>query len=99
MSNVVEGSRVWLPCEVGPGPFVDECRVLIVDEEGSEWIGFVNVRWLQCPDAIQGQNAVLASVANVDGGKFQARIPGTALRSQLLKASTDRVARIDSVQT
>ena len=99
MSNVVAGSRVWLPCEVVPGPFVDECKVVIVDEEGNEWIGFVNVRWLQRPDTIRGQNAVLARVANVDGGTFQARIPGTALRSQLLRASTDRVARIDAVQT
>ena len=92
MPNIAVGSRVWLPCEVRSGPFVDERKVLIVDEDGNEWFGFVNVRWLKNSDQIQGNNEVLASVANVEGTTFHARIPGTAPRSGLFKASTTRVA-------
>ena len=48
--DLAVGARLWLPCEVKPGPFTDERRVL-VHGEGGNWMGFVNVRWLQEKEA------------------------------------------------
>ena len=44
--DLYPGARMWLPCEVKPGPFSDERMVLIM-ADGNEWFGFVNVRWLR----------------------------------------------------
>ena len=37
--DLYPGARMWLPCEVKPGPFSDERMVLVV-ADGSEWFGF-----------------------------------------------------------
>ena len=85
------GARLWLPCEVKPGPFTDERRVL-VRGEGGDWIGFVNVRWLQEKEAEDGQNLVLAKVVEVADSLFRARIPGNSPHGGLFEGRRDRVA-------
>ena len=85
------GARLWLPCEVKAGPFTDERRVL-VHGEGGDWIGFVNVRWLQEKEAEVGQNLVLAKVVEVADSSFRARIPGSAPQGGLFEGKRDRVA-------
>ena len=91
--EVAVGSRLWLPCEVKPGPFTDERRVL-VQGEGGNWMGFVNVRWLHEKEAEDGHNAVLAKVVEVEESSFRARIRGSALAGGLFEGRRDRVARL-----
>ena len=33
------GMRIWLPCEVKPGPFSDE-RMVRVESESGSWLAF-----------------------------------------------------------
>ena len=91
--DLAVGARLWLPCEVKPGPFTDERRVL-VHGEGGNWVGFVNVRWLQEKEAEDGHNAVLAKVVEVEESSFRARIRGSALAGGLFEGRRDRVARL-----
>jgi len=36
------GARIWIPCEVKPGPFSDE-RMVRVQSQAGEWLGFVGL--------------------------------------------------------
>ena len=94
--DLYPGARMWLPCEVKPGPFSDERMVLIM-ADGNEWFGFVNVRWLRNRRS-EGNDEVLATVVDVDGPTFHARIPGNALRTRLFQGRVERAIPGDSVQ-
>ena len=85
------GAEMWIPCEVGPGPFSDE-RAVLVCADGKEWSGFVNVKWLQ-EGVEKGSDQVLAKVVDVEGRVFHARIPGHALQSELFEGDVGRVER------
>ena len=87
---------MWLPCQVKPGPFSDERMVLVI-ADGSEWFGFVNVRWLKKRGS-EGRDEVLARVVDIDGPTFHARIPGNALQSKLFQGRVDRAVPSDPVQ-
>ena len=82
------GARMWLPCQVKPGPFSDERMVLVIADD-SEWFGFVNVRWLKKRGS-EGKDEVLARVVDVEGPTFRARIPGNAPQSELFQGRVDR---------
>ena len=78
MSELAVGAGVWIPCRVKPGPFTNE-RVVIVDAANNNWIGFVNISWLQT-GVERGDDQVLAKVTEVrkSEGVFLASIPGNA---------------------
>ena len=90
------GASVWLPCQVKLGPFSDERMVLVV-ADGSEWLGFVNIRWLK-KQGSESNAEVLARVVAVEGPTFHARIPGNALQSELFRGRVDRAVPSDPVQ-
>lgn len=94
--DVFVGARIWLPCEVKRGPFSDERMVLIV-ADGSEWFGFVNVRWLRRHGS-GDTDEVLAKVVDVDGPTFHASIPGNALQTRLFQGRVEHAVPGDSVQ-
>jgi hypothetical protein len=83
------GDEIWIPCEVRPGPFDDE-RLIRVESESGEWVGFVNIRWLAQPIE-KGRSAVRAVVEDVKGGSFHARIRGHSPSHLLVEGKKDRV--------
>lgn len=95
MAELTVGARMWLKCEVNPGPFSDERMVLVKGESG-DWFGFVNVRWLRNENE-RGKNEVSAKIVEVDGLTFRAGIPGNAFRRGLLEGRiADRVEGVAS---
>ena len=94
--DLFAGARIWLPCEVKPGPFSDERMVLVV-ADGNEWFGFVNVRWLRRHGS-EDTDEVLAKVIDVDGPTFHARISGNALQAKLFQGRVEHAVPGDSVQ-
>lgn len=84
------GSKMWLPCQVKPGPFSNERMVLVEDEIG-QWFGFVDIRWLRDGES-EGTDQVLAQIVDVDGTTFRAKIPGYAPKSRLVQGPVERVA-------
>jgi hypothetical protein len=91
------GTKVWLPCDVKPGPFSDE-RLVLVCDGGREWMGFVPENRLREPIS-EGRTSVLASVVSVLGEKFQARLPGSALMSTLFEGLVSRAQPVDPLET
>ena len=94
--DLFAGARMELPCEVKPGPFSDDRMVLVV-ADGSEWFGFVNVRWLRRHGS-EDTGEVLAKVIDIDGPTFHARIPGSALQTKLFQGRVEHAVPGDSVQ-
>ena len=91
------GSKVWLPCEVRPGPFSDERLVRVSADTGPEWVGFVETRWLREPLA-EGYTEVLSIVVEVRDDTFAARIPGHTPTGQLFEGLTKRAKPSGSLQ-
>ena len=84
------GAGVWVPCEVRPGPFCNERRVLIEDGD-NEWFGFVATHWLK--DKVEeGRDQVLAKVVDIqlEKGTFHAAIPGNAPKPSLFEGQVNR---------
>ena len=90
--DLFAGARIWLPCEVKPGPFSDERMVLVV-ADGNEWFGFVNVRWLRRHGS-EDTDEVLAKVIDVDGPTFHARISGNALQAKLFQGRVEHAVPV-----
>ena len=84
------GAKMWLPCQVKPGPFSNERMVLVQDDIG-QWFGFVDVRWLKGGED-EGRDQVLAKIVDIDGPQFKARIPGYAPQRRLFQGRVERVA-------
>ena len=84
------GAKMWLPCQVRPGPFSNERMVWVEDDVG-QWSGFVDVRWLK-GGADEGKDQVLARIVDVDGSQFKASIPGHALRNRFFRGRVECVA-------
>lgn len=91
------GARIWIPCEVKPGPFSDE-RMVRVETQAGEWLGFVDVRLLRDRGLTEGRTSVLATVEAVSGQRFTARLPGHPVRSLLFEGSTDRAVRVGALE-
>ena len=90
------GMRIWLPCEVKPGPFSDE-RMVRLGASGEEWLGFVDVHSLR--DAVtEGSTYVRALVVEVRDDDFVARLPGYSVSSDLFRGSISKVAQVGSLE-
>ena len=83
------GSEVWIPCEVKPGPSLDERMVRVLSEE-REWLGFVHTSWLREPN-IEGHTSIRATVVSVRGNAVVARLPGHAPLGRTYRGSTEDV--------
>ena len=90
------GTKVWIPCDVKPGPFSDE-RVVRIQENGTDWLGFVPIDRLKEP-ILEGRTLLLALVIGIVGEKFVARLPGEALASSLFEGFVSRVRPIDPLE-
>ena len=84
------GQRVWLRCEVKPGPFSDE-RLVKVEVEQDSWVGFVPI-WLLRAKAEQGRDEVEARVLAVNGKTFRARIQGHSVSVSTFEAPMSLLA-------
>lgn len=91
------GNVVWIPCEVRPGAFTNERKVLLSSSYG-EWIGFVPVAFLQEP-IIEGETKIRAVIISVQNGSFSAKIPGDGIGTTLYKDLTSKVNTFNTVQT
>ena len=67
--------RVWLNCEVKPGPFSDERLIKVPTAEGGEWVGFVPISSLKDP-LLEGNTQIVAIVTEVKEDIFYAKLPG-----------------------
>ena len=85
--RLAAGDKLWIPCEVRPGPFSDERRIQ-VDSDSGEWVGFVPARWIENPD--RHESRVLCTVVEIAGDRFVARIPGYAALGSGFTGSVDR---------
>ncbi|HEY2289358.1 MAG TPA: hypothetical protein VGM86_01535 [Thermoanaerobaculia bacterium] len=91
------GTRIWIPCDVKPGPFSDERFVKVCVNGGSAWLGFVPAYRLQEP-ILEGRTLLPALVVSITDDKFTARIPGEALTQTLFEGAVSRVQPVDSLQ-
>jgi len=90
------GMRIWIPCDVKPGPFPDE-RMVRVTHQGGEWLGFVNVSSLR--DQIEeGATFVLAIVEDIEADRFTARLPGDAVTSAPFLGTVGKVEPVGPLQ-
>jgi hypothetical protein len=67
------GMRIWIPCEVKPGPFSDERMVRVIHEKGT-WLGFVNLSSLR-ESITEGETLMMAIVDDVLEDGFTVRFP------------------------
>ena|SRR5438093_3511430 len=91
------GQRVWIPCEVKPGPFSDQRMVNIsspaVDSAVSRWTGFVPITELREPIEY-GSTSVAAIVINVLQDRFFAQPVGDPFANTLFE---DRISRAEPI--
>jgi hypothetical protein len=90
------GSKIWIPCEVKPGPFSDE-RMVRVQMPGGPWLGFVETFHLrEAPEA--GPTSILATVTEVSDDEFVARLPGHPIGSAWFRGPASRVRPVGSLE-
>ena len=90
------GRKVWIPCEVKPGPFSDERIIRIPAEE--DWVAFVNVGALREP-VVRGFSSVRAVIVKVlEGGRFSARVDGEPVTSSFFEGPLSKVEPFAAVQ-
>jgi hypothetical protein len=77
--NLRSGTKIWIPCEVKPGPFSNE-RLVRVELPSGQWTGFVEVGALKDPIE-EGETAVLGTVVTVENNMVSLRFPGRSLTS------------------
>jgi hypothetical protein len=91
------GARIWIPCEVKPGPFSDE-RMVRVQSQAGEWLGFVDVSLLKDRELAEGSTWILATIETVEETRFSARLPGHAVRTLPFEGSIERAVPIGPVE-
>lgn len=91
------GGVIWVSCEVKPGPFADE-RLVRVESDFGEWVGFVPVELLRDPIA-EGSTYIRGTITDVDDDRFWIRFGGHAVTPSAFAASVARVQPIGSVET
>ena len=89
MPKLQIGDKVWLRCEVKPGPFPNERLVRITLPSGS-WVGFVDTTALKNP-VKEGPTCVLARITQVKQNDVIALVQGHALDARQVQESTDQV--------
>lgn len=80
-----------------PGPFSDE-RMVRVQSDAGEWLGFVDVSWLEDRKLEEGCTRILATIESVGSTRFSARLPGHAVRSLLFEGCIERAVPLDSLE-
>jgi hypothetical protein len=98
--KVSVGQRVWVPCEVKPGPFSDQRMVRVnspVANSISEWFGFVAETALRTP-VITGSTEVTGLVVGVVNDRYQAQVLGEPLSNTVFEDLVSRAEPIDSVK-
>ena len=86
------GDKVWLSCEVKPGPFSNERLVRIQLPKGP-WVGFVDTGALK--EAVEtGSTYVLARVTKVSGSTVTAIVQGHALDSRYVQAPSATMQKV-----
>ena len=100
--NISVGQRVWVPCEVKPGPFSDERMVRVnspaVNSAIGSWIGFVPTTRLREPIE-WGSTWVTAIVVNVLNDRFFAQLVGDPFANAVFEDSISRAQPIDSFES
>lgn len=86
------GDEIWVQCEVKPGPFSDERRV-VVPSEGGRWVGLVPSQRLAEPD--QPRSMVRCDVLEIQGDIFVAKIPGHAFVGSHFVGRLEQVTPVD----
>jgi hypothetical protein len=94
--NLSAGMRIWLPCEVKPGPFSDE-RMVRVESESGSWLGFVPVSFLRDP-LQEGATFISAVVVEIRGDCFTARLPGHPVTPGVFSGSVDKATPVRALQ-
>ncbi len=89
MNELKVGDRLWIPCEVKPGPFSNE-RLARIQLPPGEWVGFVDEIHLKNP-VPAGETWVLARVTDFVGSEVIIFIQGEALNNSQVRVSQDVV--------
>lgn len=90
------GMRVWIPCEVKPGPFSNE-RMVRMTGDGQEWLNFVQVHLLR--EAIEeGATFVIATIDSVRDDEYVALLPGENLGSRYFHGRLSQVAPVGPLE-
>ncbi len=92
------GQRVWLNCEVRPGPFSDERLIKVPTAEEGEWVGFVPISSLKDP-LLEGNTQIIAIVTEVEEDIFFAKLPGQPISGMPFKGSRALAGDYGSFQT
>lgn len=90
------GMRVWIPCEVKPGPFSNE-RMVRVTADGREWLNFVQVHLLR-EEIQEGATFVVGTVDCVRGDEFIALLPGENLGSRYFRGPLSQAVPVGSLE-
>ncbi len=88
------GEKIYLPCEVKPGPFPDE-RMVRIRINGEEWLGFVHVSMLK-ENIMEGKSEISAEIVDIKGNKVYVRIPGESVNRTLFLIAKSEIGRFDS---
>lgn len=88
------GQRVWVECDVKPGPFSNERLVRIVGPK-RVWLGFVWDFLLREPIQ-RGATAVQGIVDEVRNGRVALFLPGAPIADSVLEQDPGRVKPFDS---
>ena len=95
--TVTLGGRIWVPCEVKPGPFPDERLVRVSSPGTNEWVGFVPVDALQ-KDIFEGSTFILGTIVDIKGDSISVYFPGHAVTRPEFQGSLSRIRSLGSVE-
>ena len=87
--ELTKGNKIWIPCQVKPGPFSDE-RSIMISSVAGESIVFVRTEYLKDP-IVEGETFVRANVIDIDNGYYTARLPGYPINSNLYRGELEKV--------
>lgn len=91
------GDRIWLSCEVKPGPFSNE-RLVRIQPSPEPWIGFVDVKALK--ESIEkGPTFVLAQIVEINRDSVTALVQGHAFNTRQVQTPTSEVQPVVSVSS
>ena len=89
-----KGQKIFLPCEVKPGPFPDE-RMVRIQIDGEEWYGFVHVSMLT--EKIQeGKSMIRVEIIDIKDNHLYLRIPGEPVNQTLFYIAKSEIEKLDS---
>jgi len=72
--------------------------MLRVQSEAGEWLGFVDVSWLEDRKLEEDKTRILATIESVESTRFAARLPGDAVRSLLFEGSIERAVPVGPLE-